>query len=523
MTVMWLSLALALVPWQTAVDGLDSDHDGLSDFAEVHRDLTDPHEADSDGDGTPDGDWLERREYTYVVHAVIDVMKPVTPEYLDDDFQDVRVLDESEDRVELEVLLYPFSTAPEELHGDPDWRRHVKDRALAPWLAPGPTSDWNPALREEITKAMAADGIDVRALDDRTLVEKASAWLLRRAEYRDGSTAFVTAFDEDGEPFVPEELRAHVNGGVPPTPEDWAREISARGMFEHRTRGSCSPSAIYLSGCLRALGIPTRTVLCIPLFDASDARERELVQAGLHQPFVRASVLAAMRGLEDSWSSHTFNEVFVGGRWWRLDYQDLGVGILRRDRFGLIVHVATFRDWADANMPATIGRRVALRQRDAVFDGTNPYSLMSVQDEIGPHSRLELPAAPQLTGKVESLSWTDDPALPQDVLENVRRTGRFGLIAKVTGVAGADELRDLLAAADLRVWLEAEGHPSLGIGFDPGCWWFEQDHALVYLPFGDADRRDLVRGVSYHVHVRNESAEGRFDMTPEAETVVRDE
>jgi len=47
--------------------------------------------------------------------------------------------------------------------------------------------------------------------------------------------------------------------------------ISAAGMFETRARGSCSSSAIYLTGCLRALGVPTRIVLVIPAIDANDA------------------------------------------------------------------------------------------------------------------------------------------------------------------------------------------------------------------------------------------------------------
>ena len=88
----------------------DSDGDGLSDLLEVHTYCTDPQRADSDGDGTPDGDWQERREFTYTVRSVVHVMKPVTPEYLNDDYQDARVLDETAEYVELEVIHYPFNT-----------------------------------------------------------------------------------------------------------------------------------------------------------------------------------------------------------------------------------------------------------------------------------------------------------------------------------------------------------------------------------------------------------------------------
>lgn len=53
----------------------DTDRDGLSDFREIHKHFTDPNRADSDGDGTPDGDWSERREYSYTVRSILRVLR----------------------------------------------------------------------------------------------------------------------------------------------------------------------------------------------------------------------------------------------------------------------------------------------------------------------------------------------------------------------------------------------------------------------------------------------------------------
>lgn len=489
----------------------DSDRDGLCDFQELHKYRTDPKSKDSDGDGVPDGDWGERREFTYVVRTVVQVLKPVTPEYLDDDFQDVRVLDERADRFELEVLHYPFSTAPQALAaGTRSRSAAARDRELAPWLAPGPTSDCDEELTEELTAALLADGIDVDALDDAELVRQAAQWLVRRAGYADGFTTFSTAFDEDGRPYIPDELR-EAGAGVP-TAEDWEAEISAKGMFRRATRGSCTSSAIYLSGCLRALGVPTRTVLCIPLFDAGDEREWAMVRAGIEQPHVRQTVLAAMRGMEGSWTSHTFNEVWIDGRWHRLDYSELGVGTLRQERFGLLTHVATFRDWADARASETIGRRQTLNLRDAWLDGANPYSMLSVSDRVGPHCTLALPAPASTEARIDALTWTDDPGLPEDVRGGIERKQRFGLLARVSGLGGSDELALLLERIDRRVYLHAEGHPRLSIGFDPACWWYRGDHALVYLPFGPGDRRDLAEGVPYRVELTDEAIEAPEDL-----------
>ncbi len=72
--------------------------------------MTDPNKVDTDGDGIPDGDWSERREYQYTIRSVVHVMRPVTIDFLCDDFQDAKILDETQQHVELEVFHYPFNT-----------------------------------------------------------------------------------------------------------------------------------------------------------------------------------------------------------------------------------------------------------------------------------------------------------------------------------------------------------------------------------------------------------------------------
>ena len=51
---------------------------------------------------------------------------------------------------------------------------------------------------------------------------------------------------------------------------------------------------------------------------------------GLTHKGVRRIVTEALAPLGDSWNSHTFDEVFVGGRWRRLNYDRLGQNILIR-------------------------------------------------------------------------------------------------------------------------------------------------------------------------------------------------
>jgi hypothetical protein len=481
----------------------DRDGDGLSDFHERHKHGTDPARPDSDGDGVPDGDWRERREYAYTVRCVVHVLRPVTVEHLCDDYQDARVLDETAEHVELEVVLYPFNTVAAGIGASAEWRRTAAGRNA--WTAPGPTADWTPKLREAIVGGLNRDRIDAATLDDRTLVTKAAAWLLRHAKVQDGFTTFLTSFDAGGRPFVEPELQAAARAGQADKgltlAQQWERELSARGMFEHGVRGSCTSTAIYLNGCLRALGVPTRVVLCIPLIDANDASEHELVRRGIRHPQVRDAVLAAAAGGQGKWSSHTFNEVLVGGRWVRLNGDRLGQNTYDRGLFGLMTHVGTWSDWADARLAKTVGRRQALGGRDDLFGGPNPYSTIALRDEFGVHSRLPRPGP--ATAEIARVWWTDDETLPQDVRDVVARREAFGLIAEVRGVGTSNDLEAFLAGADRRLYLEAPGRPKLSVALAQGCSWGRGDHCLVLVPFGPADRRDLARGVPYRLTARN--------------------
>ena len=126
-----------------AGEDVDSDRDGLSDFQEIHKYRTDPTKRDSDGDGTPDGDWNERREYTYTIRTVLRVMPPINEAAISDDYQDARLRKKTEQYVELEVIHYPLSTAQETIAANPDWRKNA--RRMADYVKPGITTNWNSA------------------------------------------------------------------------------------------------------------------------------------------------------------------------------------------------------------------------------------------------------------------------------------------------------------------------------------------------------------------------------------------
>lgn len=519
-TLAALPLAVLLLAFFTAhpsrlvaqYGDFDTDQDGLSDFHETYKYLTDPRNPDSDGDGTPDGDWLERREYQYTIRSIVQVMRPVTPEYLNDDYQDARVLDETDSYFELEVIHYPFNKVSEAISANENWRAETKK--LSKWIEPGPSNDWTSEMQQELVANLKATGIDVDALNDKQLVEQASQWLCKHAQHKDGFTSFVTAWDESGKPYIPEALLESAARGMSKNNRDlseqFEREVSAAGMFKHQQRGSCTSSAIYLNGCLKALGVPTRTILCIPIIDAGDRGEVAMLK-NIQQLAVRQHLENALEPLKNSWSSHTFNEVYVGGRWRRLNYDKLGQGIYDENLYGLITHVATVNDWADAKAHETIGMRQRSRKPNDAFGGNNPYSTISLRDQIGEHCRVELPkkilTRPHL---VEEIYWTDDETLPKPIQDNCKRSGRFGLIAVVSNCGSNREFHSFLGAADLNIALVPPADakaPSIDILFDPGCFWLGNGTAYIYLPIDRDSRRNLVKDIEYQFRPRSDKLE----------------
>ena len=73
-----------------------------------------------------------------------------------------------------------------------------------------------------------------------------------------------------------------------------------------------------------------------------------------------AGAPALLQGLSGAkgYANHTFNEVFVGGRWVRLNERTLGQNTLDVHVMGLLTHVNTFNDLSEVPLAETWGKRV---------------------------------------------------------------------------------------------------------------------------------------------------------------------
>src|SRR4029077_11681175 len=143
----------------------DTDGDGLPDFQETHKYRTDPQKKDTAGKGGSDGDWQQRREFTYSVRAVVRVMPPYNLKAMNDDYQDVRVISETKDYVELEVVAYPLNTNGEAIQENARWQQDAA--AMNEYLAPGVTTNWDPEMRKSVVAELEGAGIVLDRLTDK--------------------------------------------------------------------------------------------------------------------------------------------------------------------------------------------------------------------------------------------------------------------------------------------------------------------------------------------------------------------
>ena len=399
------------------------------DFQEVHKYRTDPAEADSDGDGIPDGDWLERREFTYTLRSVIQVMPAYDKATLDDDYQDCRVLFECADYVELEVVHYPLNTCGAAIEGTRDWRR--PPRGMQRYLSPGVTTDWDPAMRRELLRRLADAGIRVDRLDDAQVVEQVARWALAHAASL-GRTCVWTVDFVDGVPVVPASLadkfEANKGGDGWTREQQFARELFGKGMFEHRSRGTCTTSATYLATVLRAVGIPTRCIVTIPVVDASDPRNVAMIENRITHHAVRRDILRGLRTLGSSFAAHTLQR---GVRRGAVATAQLRAARTEHPRPGL----PRAHD-AGAHLPRSRGRAAGrgLGRRAAAAERRVPAQ----QPVHGPHGVGRVWGACRRAEPASGLRRGDDAPRPGGLVVRRRRPAtraRPGLVGERAGPA----------------------------------------------------------------------------------------
>jgi hypothetical protein len=507
---------MAVAGDQVGIVDPDTDGDGLSDFQEIHKYCTDPKKKDTVGKGVSDGDWQQRREFTYTVRAVISVMSPYNLKALNDDYQDIRVRKETKDYVELEVVVYPLNSNAEAIKGNPNWKKEYA--GMKEYLSPGITTNWNDEMRQVLIRELAKDDINPDKLTDKEVVEQVSRWLFKHAKYRSMFCTFYMGF-AGGKPevFPGLEKAFERDKGDPnwTVEQQFEHESFGKQMFESKTYGTCTSTAVYQSTVLRALGIPTRMILCIPLADGSDPTQFDLMDKGLTHQRVRSEAsLGALSG-GDSFCSHTFCEVFVGDRWRRLNFTTLGQNVLERNCLGLMIHVHTFNDLSEANLAATWGTRYAKGLRDDVFKNSNPYRLMEVSDHFGKYAKLPNPDNPELKQvTISKAYWQEAKDAPFMIRElkwwKELGSGRFFIHGEEWLENAGDYLQYKLfmRRSDRNLVLRAKGQEDVSCQITMNSCSDSSANLReleVIIPKAEYDK--MAKGVAYTLHPLNDKKE----------------
>jgi hypothetical protein len=513
---------LALIAFGTAVPGLPVLADESREEAEAFQRL---HKYRIDAKHHPQGipDWERRRDYTYSVRAVIRVMPPCNTAALNDDYQDARVLRRTKDYVELEVVCYPLNTNAGAIRANPNWK---KDYAgMKEYLAAGVTTNWDAAMQKDLLRALLRAGIDVDKLTDKEVVEKVAGWLLASSKYRYMFGTYYVHFPK-GKPEVFPGLegafRREKGDRNWTVQQQFDHELLGKGMFENRTYGTCTSAAVYLTTVLRAVGIPTRMILTIPVVDPCDDAQVEMVRKNLKNHRVRTTVDNALLGLGKAFIGHTYNEVYVGHRWRRLNYSRLGQNSLDRHCLGLMVKVHTFRDLSEANLAATWGRRFALGERDQVFRYSNPYRTMELSDLFGRHCKLANPQVVEQEHRHITISkayWFGSKETPESIRasKGIRLDDGAGhlMIYGEEWFRNADHLpyKRFMMRADRNFLFRAKGRPDVKGYLSMSFFTLESRNIRdmeVIIPAGEYAK--MAKGVAYTLQPVNANPTYRWKV-----------
>lgn len=419
--VLVLSPQVAYSQYKIGAQNVDTDGDGLSDEDELNKYLTNPTNKDTDGNGVPDGDWSERRQFTYTIRAMVRVLKPCATTPVSDDHQDVRVVDETDKYVDLEIVAYlwhrgldyfrlpdfrvklasrrQFTRLPDNLQWRDDYGK------MTEWLKPGKICNWDDAMREEIIEELRNARVDVDQLTDTDLVETVAVWLYETSRCQ-SKTALSYHFQNDGRNWVlPNSFELYFARNSPLDGRGWFDYadlvFSAKKMWEKKTYEWGMPFACYMASTLRALGIPTRIVQFVPIINADNRDQRFYLAQAIKPDVVKnylddnARYFFANQMLQDPVQVVTMNEVYVGNSWRLLYLPKTLRGLIfpatpvqYHASPGYLLRVHTFADPGDFNYSETWGRQAAGQFSMKDLPGPTPFRILSLTPRVGKYNRL---------------------------------------------------------------------------------------------------------------------------------------
>jgi hypothetical protein len=322
----------------TDQESSDTDGDSLSDYTEVAKYKTNPLAADSDGDGTPDGDWDERREYTYSVHVSMLIREPFDLDTMNDIYQDVHIVAQANAAgyTQIEAIIYPETRAILSASAYPLVN-------LAPdlevYTRPGIATNYDASMQAEVLDIVAGVDTDIQATD------RVLKWVSAETDlYMDYSIREVNhTYLEDGEVKV-----RHYDEPCP-ADELLRTHYFADSMFRERVHGTCTSIATLKCAILKAAGIPCRLIETIhPIYYHGSQTVPYPYTNSLSQEW--ECNYEQPPGDDLTTCNHAFLEVYLGNRWVRADQS---IGIYQENPRCLNLKILSVADWSAVDFSET--------------------------------------------------------------------------------------------------------------------------------------------------------------------------
>jgi hypothetical protein len=312
--------------------------------------------TDTDGDGVKDNDPNERRESAFTLKAVMKIVRPFDIETMNDHYQDVTLISETDSNLTFEVVFYPSAF-------------HIIEEI--PW---NQASNWydgldeylEPDLLMNVDKEMSEETqrlFTTKNGTDLDIVRKMYVWQEKN----------VKMVNSDSEPFLDLLITKddHIifpKGGFNFTPNgqysewDMTHLVFGKESFYNRTHGSCGSIANFHSTILRSVGIPTRIIQTIPILNAKSASQLKLLEY---------LSIATRNQLGNQSGNHFLVEAFVGNRWIRINNEWVEDHVKINGSF---IKIITFSSWKGVDFATPWGHHwppmelIEVSEQDAIHE-----------------------------------------------------------------------------------------------------------------------------------------------------------